>query len=950
MQSCRCLRYRGRLILVMLLMTQAIAISSKAYGLTLQGTVIRNQAAASYQDTSGVQHQVTSNLVQTVIQQVAGIELVQDQLRLGSAGSSVDFPHNLINTGNGVDSYELCLSDQVGDNYDFNTIEIFLDADFDGVADSALAVADLDGDGCSDVGPLAAGESLSVVVKVEVPSTASGNGQISLTAISDFDNALTASNTDTVEVTAGGTIEVTKSISAQRGSSPSGTYTITLAYQNLSNTDVRSLTIADVLPTQAQDSTPGGMTYHSDGANNHAVWTQGSSTLNLTDEDTVVQTSADADVTYCAYDVSCSSGVFGTDRMVIRISDVPAGESGTLTFEVNIDSGLDEGDVLLNRAEFSFLYIVGTDGFVVTGRSSNTVSFVVENTATTPGVVVNTSSVSSSVGVDDSLDADNLVVIPSAAQGASVTFDNVVWNTGDGTDTFDIVVDSNDDRLGAALTNPFPPGTTFQLLHADGFTPLSDTDGNGIPDTGPLVAGALFELKLRADLPLTSQGSNGGLGWEVTLTATSIADSLVNNAVSNRLLNIVSASVDLTNDQAGNAGAGLGPEVTPVTTLSVSPDQSTVFSLWVRNTGSAPDSYNLEYSDSDFIAGQLPNGWSLTFFADGGLGDCSSLSAQLTNTGQVAAGASHLVCAQVSIPIFAIADGTVTALYFRVHSTTTGALDTKHDGLLVTSLPSINLEPNQIGQTDPGGSVTYSHLVENTGNTALECISIETTDSLATSGWVSAVYLDVNANGQIDSADIPYQNQQLSAGNGANFTILVKVFAPATAALGQQNLTTVTANATEDDGDGDPSTCAGTPVTATVIDSTVVNQTDLVITKEQALDSNCDGVPDGPGICAGDVCFTFDRFSARPGQECVIYRLRATNTGVVNALNVVIRDAAPQFTVFNAAGSLPLVSQGNIAGGSANSTGLIEGGAVSGATVTVIPGAVLEMRFGVRVE
>ena len=48
-------------------------------------------------------------------------------------------------------------------------------------------------------------------------------------------------------------------------------------------------------------------------------------------------------------------------------------------------------------------------------------------------------------------------------------------NTGNATDVFDITI-------GAGT---FPVGTSYSLFQADGVTPLTDSDGNFVPDTGP---------------------------------------------------------------------------------------------------------------------------------------------------------------------------------------------------------------------------------------------------------------------------------------------------------------------------------------------------------------------------------------------------------------------------------------------------------------------------------
>jgi len=70
--------------------------------------------------------------------------------------------------------------------------------------------------------------------------------------------------------------------------------------------------------------------------------------------------------------------------------------------------------------------------------------------------------------------------INAAAQGSTVTFTDVMTK--------------HRETARMPLTSPSPPtpsprGRFFSLYKSDGVTPLIDTNGNSIPDTGPLAAG-----------------------------------------------------------------------------------------------------------------------------------------------------------------------------------------------------------------------------------------------------------------------------------------------------------------------------------------------------------------------------------------------------------------------------------------------------------------------------
>src|SRR5260370_28960413 len=71
------------------------------------GTSISNQASATYTDASGVSHTITSNVVQTTVQQVASLTLTQNGAQNATAGSVTYYPHTLTNTANGSDTFNL---------------------------------------------------------------------------------------------------------------------------------------------------------------------------------------------------------------------------------------------------------------------------------------------------------------------------------------------------------------------------------------------------------------------------------------------------------------------------------------------------------------------------------------------------------------------------------------------------------------------------------------------------------------------------------------------------------------------------------------------------------------------------------------------------------------------------------------------------------------------------
>lgn len=866
------------------------------------GTIIKNQASATYKDSSGIEQTTTSNLVETVVQQVGAFILEQDQSRYAVEGQVVSFPHVLTNTGNGNDSFALSAADILStDAYNFDDINIYPDVNQDGVADSNVQI--------STTGVLAADEAFYFVVAAKVPLGEDDKdiGALTVQGTSAFNSAV-QTNTDQAIVSDKAVIRVTKSISSNNGASGSGPYIVTLTYSNSSTVDATEVTLIDALPD--------GMTYVA----GSGEWSFTGSGVVLTDSDkTDVQGTTPDTVVYCAYHADCSNlyeasqdaDSISTNQVTAIIGNVISGDSGTISFSVMVDSGLSTS-TLTNTGEFSY----NNGSAVIVDQNTNTVPFEI---TPQPGVVANGSISSNVDGTGES------VIQATAGLGGIVAFDNVIWNTGNDTDTFDISIDES--------TATFPAGTTFTLYKSDGFTPLLDNDNSGEVDTGPLVTGGSYIVVLKARLPI-SGSAVGAAGYDVTKIATSAMDPSISNSVTDHLDEITGSEVDLTNDapvgSAAATGAGAGPLAAAQTVLNIAPSDSGVFKLYVNNTSTVADSFDLSYSkDAPFVAGSLPTNWSVSFHVDGGVGDCSTLGPVVNNSSVVLPAANKLICAKVAIAAGEAFVNTPTSLYFRAESPLTGASDIKHDAVLMIATQKLILEPDNRAQTEPGNNVIYTHRLNNPGNTTYTNLTLASTDTLAADGWTSILYEDTDGDGVLSAADLPVGTYTLNPGQTK--VIFAKVFAPATAPLGTTNMTDIVATG---------STNTGTVIVETVSaqDMTIVAKSNMNIAKRQAPDVNCDGVADS--------AFSFDTFQAQP-NTCVLYNLTATNTSPALAHNVRIDDSIPSFTShFTASGALPTITAGSITLNPVDGdTGLIGGNAG-----TVVAGGAVTLIFGVRVE
>ncbi|ARU32416.1 hypothetical protein CAP31_12450 [Sulfuriferula sp. AH1] len=856
------------LFLVLLLALTALFWHTAAWAAPAAGTQIGNQASATYTDDSQTTRTVTSNTVTTIVQQVASLTLISNGARSATPGGQASYPHTLTNTGNGPDSFGLAATNT--GSFVLSNVTFYADANGDGVADDATPI--------TATGTLTAGSSFNFVAVGTVPGTAaSGNtNSLVVSAASAFDATAKASNTDTTTVTANAAVSVTKAIDVAKGGSPSGPRTITLTYTNTGNLPATQLTITDALPS--------GMAYVAGSGR----WSNTGSTV-LTDADTTDNQGG------IVYDFASA-----TNTVTAAIAQVDPGTTGRLTFQVDIAGGLPPGNNAATANTASYRYNDGSG--TVASSSTNTAQFtVIQSAALT-------------------MQGDIVASIP---QGGTASFGNLLANTGNGTDTFDISIG----------TSNFPAGTTFTLYQSDSVTPMLDTNGNGIPDTGPLAAGANYNVVLKASLP---PGATGG-AYTVQKTATSQADPSKTVTVTDELTVIVGNSVDLSNNAAGTGapGFGAGPEGAAVITNSADPGTTSRFTLYVANNSGVADSFDLAASsDSTFAALNLPEGWSVVFRDANG--------AVITNTGAIKGGDAKLVYADVTVPA-GYTPGAVD-IYFRSLSPTSAAGDRLHDAVQVSTQRAVTLTPNNSGQIYPGGSVVYSHTLANNGNVtegdgAGNAIAFTLADDGA--GFSSTLYWDKNNNGVLDDTDpVVSSAADLTGGSngasteaglqpGESATLFVKVFAPGGAAPGAQDTATLTAKSS-----GTINAVVAPPPAVTT-DGTTVIAGQVRLEKSQALDADCDGVP--------DTAYGTVDVAAPPGA-CVRYRIMAINAGIANVTAVTVSDATPANTTYSA--NIPAATTA----GAVTAPGDGNSGTIQAAVGTLTPGQAAEVTFGVRIN
>ncbi len=717
---------------------------------------------------------------------------------------------------------------------------------------------------------LSAGERFSFIVVGQSPAgEANGNeSDILVTATSDFDSDTSDNATDTAVVTSNAVLNITKSISASSGAPGSGPYTYTLSLSNTGNLAATDVEITDLLAT--------GLEYV---ANSGRY--SGTGTTALGDAAGQSDDPVSGGITYEA-----------NTSILATIDTINPSQSITLSFQVNIAADADPG-VIENTA--SLQYDDGSTA-IISGLNSNTVPFEV--------------TASQSVAVTGE-------TIASANQGQTVIFTNTVTNNGDDTDRFNIAIP----------TNTFPTGSTFLIFKADGVTPLTDTNGDGIQDTGTVAAGDDIDVVIKVILPNDSSGTDG---YDFTLTATSVSNSTIQDSATNTLQVIEVSTVDIMNteDSALSPGYGAGPETDATLSTQVNPGSTTRLTLYIKNTSQTNDSYRIKSStDGTFATETLPSGWTVSYFDSNGT--------PLTTTNVLAADASQLVYADVTVP--AAESAGTTSIFFNAYSSNTGSADTLHNEIVVNAVRSLVIAPNAQGEMYSGGSAVYTFMLTNTGNLpegdgTVSSISLSTSNS--NTGFSSIIHFDTNDNGLLDDGDASLTDLDSIgpiAGN-ASVRLFVKVYSQIGVDEGSTNRTTL--QATTSNG----TYTSSVPSVAEAEAVTVIVSDHVSLIKQQALDTDNDGNPDN--------AFSSEAITtgAIPGSY-LIYKIIATNNGTETATDVEIYDATPPFTVFTTGVPVTL-TQGSVSSSLSNG----QSGTLTFAIGDLAAGESAEVTFGIEIE
>lgn len=282
----------------------ALAATPAAFAVgTPAGTVISNQASVSYTDTNGNALTALSNVVTTIVSQVASVTVDPDNSTNAAPGDVLYFAHQVTNGGNGPDTIDLTAVSSNG-----WATALFFDNNASGTIDGGdTAMVDTDGDGVPDTGSIAANAIVNILARVTVPANAASLtfDTTTVTGTSSFNVAVSDIALDNTAVLAP-SLSVTKAVAPLGAQPPGAALTYTMTVSNDGTADASSVVLTDNVPA-------------------NTTFVAGSITLNGTP-----QTDAGGDD---SGDFNATTG----GAVTVSVGTLASGASATITFQVTIN-------------------------------------------------------------------------------------------------------------------------------------------------------------------------------------------------------------------------------------------------------------------------------------------------------------------------------------------------------------------------------------------------------------------------------------------------------------------------------------------------------------------------------------------------------------------------------------------------------------------------------------
>ncbi len=590
-----------------------LASFSYSHALPPAGTIIGNAATATYYDENNNQYTTTSNVVQTVVQAVCGVDVLPNDVvrKEGVPGQTVYLPFQIKNTGNKEYTYNLSIT-----NGTFTPKDIYLDENQNGVVDP----------GEQKITSITLGmeEIKSVIVAVKIPTDANPSDtdtfQLQATSTEDtncYDNDGSISGeTGEITVVNDAVLILNKSVDKSTAV-PGDTLTYTISFKNVGTKDALSkdgfnvdidndgTVDSDIEGILLLDQIPSGATYIKGS-------TQGTPTSNpagfvVYSEDGVSwykDENKPKDVNFIGFFIPDSNPQDNNLEAVLSPD-----QQGILTFKVMVNNPFDDADSSVdNKANIIYKTSQQVDKTTNSNETHTTIPASAQADILLGGF--NNPEEDNDTNWQDDNTAEN---VPA---GSWVVFKHTAKNNGNIEDTINL-------HILDAETN-LPEGAIVEFWNSDMSAKLIDTDGDGNVDIGALDAGITRDFVVKVFIPARtpSVSKDGNIDYYLTVEAISHNNPSEKDKSRDNIDGIVGASVDLgkwntvadnqnfpsdndtdgTNDSDDILPSDNGREIKIITDNErcsatvkniVNPGETAVYPIEILNRGAYADSFSL---------------------------------------------------------------------------------------------------------------------------------------------------------------------------------------------------------------------------------------------------------------------------------------------------------------------------------------------------------------------
>lgn len=893
-------------IFLILLIFVSLATQSFAAGV-LAGSEIKLQSTATYVDGIGQQQTVSSNEVIVIVSSKYGVSLnpsANPTTLTVAAGGVADYSYVLTNTGNDFDSYTFALTPTLGTDGD--EISIYYDADLNGQVDAGDLLIATTGAGTPVAFPEIGPDDLAgFIVRIVTDSNSATTGATDISA--DFtitsvgDNSVTDSRTGiTANLSAGSGVLSYYADANTEVAGVSDTITFTLSGSNVGENGIygqagipfESTTKDGVLVEF--DLTEGISVLSLDGAN--GATTYAGVTINsrapsagvvyywndVSDEwsdDNTVSPGTDARIALFLEDPGTGAEIleigqeFNLEFAVpsrANISETVVRFTGNSTFDV--DAAATAGSTPSNTLTLR----IGADSISnatytadiepYNGAAPTTTialggaraSFQHPAVRQNPAELVNNALALLEVNTLDVTDAQ------TRSAGEEVYIPLTVNNPTGGAseDTYNITIASNNQAALVAV----------EILQADGITPLQDTNGDGVRDTGLIAATEYKDIVVRL---IIDESANLTSATTIVVRSTSSNGSATDTTTIN-IDEILPAGVDIA--IAGLSGDVNAANDNPAAAIVLSSGNSANLAVDVQNVRTANAGATNQLTTGDFDA------YNLTYTSTGGLvvkfyedlDDSDSLEDselnEILNTDSlspVIGNGSNIFhqMAQVIAP-----DGTPAGIYTVTLNATSTNNSSITDSITlsveVSGVSSLDLEPEVFVTAVAGGNIVVRHTILNSGNQTATTVTASLTAPLP-AGYVAYWTNSAGANlGTGTTNNDPGNLNVTPPAPGTTATIFLRIGVPSSVPAG----TTLSfeVQATNNTGASD-----------SVVDVLQVVAGNMELVKEQSKTNGSFQISPLSNVAPG---------------ESIFYRTTFENLGSQSLANVIIHETIPEFT------------------------------------------------------